>query len=134
MHVLLLANFWAADKSDTTVYLSANSPHRAHISQNPESLAANVFKAIIERLKEQQLWTSRMSFGHFCWLFPSSTHTKEQLQVFNALSEQPMTVPTVDLDKVLDLEVSNHASLPTENAQHHFYLRSWIFTLDEMTD
>jgi hypothetical protein len=103
------------------------------ISQNAESLAASHFKAIIERLKGQHLWTSRMSLGHFRWLFPSSTSTKDQLQVFQALSRDPMTVPTIDLVRFLDLESSDNESGPTKSSQHHFYIRSWIFTLDELT-
>ena len=73
-----------------------------------------------------------MPFGPFHWLFPSSKYTEGQLQVFKTLSDQPMTVPNVNLQSILELKLSNNASSPTKGAHHYFYLRSWVFTLDEL--
>jgi hypothetical protein len=43
-----------------------------------------------------------------------------------------MTDPNVNLQSILELKLSNNASSPTEGADHYFYLRSWVFTLDEL--
>jgi hypothetical protein len=69
----------------------------------------------------------------FQYLLPPRDASTEELQVFQAFCQQPVAVPDVDVKRFLSLQPSNNSSPPTPTEQHHFNVRSWVFTVEELT-
>ncbi|KAN0106164.1 hypothetical protein V8E51_009040 [Hyaloscypha variabilis] len=98
---------------------------------HPLTLANSAFDAIIARLREQHLWTSRIIQGHFHWLLPRSNWTPHELAIFCQLQVCPMIITDADLSKIIKIELSTAASPKTSEGQH-FYFRSWTLTAEEL--
>jgi len=47
-----------------------------------DTLGKEAFKKIVERLRQEHLWTSRIIRGHFQWLLPKEGQSEEQFQIF----------------------------------------------------
>jgi len=98
---------------------------------NYDTLGKDAFKKMVERLRQEHLWTSRIVRDHLRWLLPKEGQSKEQFQIFKQLQLSPMTISNINLAKILDMELSTQACPPTEPG-HHFYLRAWTLTLEEL--
>jgi hypothetical protein len=97
----------------------------------PLVFAKTLFEDIVARLASNHLATSRLLQYHFSWLLPNEDTLPRQIDIFRSLRDYPLLVSVADLDQILELEPSTVYS-PSTPIGHHFYIRSWTLTKEEM--
>ncbi|THY01161.1 hypothetical protein D6D02_08686 [Aureobasidium pullulans] len=96
-----------------------------------ETIATKTFQYWKRTLKQHGLDTSLLWPQDFQWLLPGPGTTQQQLDIFCALRDHPLSRPNSDLMRIVQLEPSTQNSPPTPPG-HHFYIRSWQFTQDQL--
>ncbi|THY03750.1 hypothetical protein D6D03_04154 [Aureobasidium pullulans] len=109
-----------------------DGPRRSVSNKDPVIYAEQLFNVMKANLKSLNLNTSRMIQSNFGFLLPDRFSTRYQLTVFEALRTSPITVTNAELGRILSLEHSTAVSLPTKENFHHFYIRSWTFSYNEL--
>lgn len=106
---------------------------RVSATELPGNLGPKTWDQIMIRLKLQGLVTVRIREDRFLYLLPNVEDEKQTVEIFQTLATQPMLVTPAMLDEVLNLELSDRDSPPSEDG-HHFYVRSWQLLGEEITD
>jgi len=68
---------------------------------------------------------------NFEWLYPNADHTPENLDIFDKITMDAMTVTNAELAQVMEMQLSTLQDPPTELGSH-FYLRSWAMTGEQL--
>jgi len=130
-----------SDIVDTTTALAivkvikrgrTDGPHRTLSRKDPVVYAKELFNQMKANMRAEHLNTFRMIHLNFEYLLPSRSTTPQQLTVFEAIRSSPLTVTNVELSRILNLELSTQVSPPTQTGYHHYYIRSWTFTYQEL--
>ena len=95
------------------------------------NIAHRLFHLIHSTLLENCLDTRNFTLEHFGFLFPHQNHDEPTLTCFERWIEEPMFVSDKDLEKMIDLMPSNHASSLLQ-AEAAIYFRSYTMTCDEL--
>lgn len=99
----------------------------ATMPASAESIARDIFSSILRNLEQHGFSTSHLRLHDFRWLLPSREATQQQMDIFLALRNSPLTVPNGDLACILQLELSTVSS-PFTPLGTRFYLRSFELT------
>jgi hypothetical protein len=93
---------------------------RIDVPASAEAIATELFGSI-------SFNKSRLRLHDFQWLLAKSGSTEQQLSIFLALHDCPMTVSNGDLERILKLELCNKTSSFTAPGTH-FYIHSLELT------
>ncbi|KAK5018907.1 hypothetical protein BJ546DRAFT_1099832 [Cryomyces antarcticus] len=101
-------------------------------SISPITYGIKYWRDILNRLDANHIRTSRMIKENFDWMLPQHNATQRQLSIYQSLLVWPMTVSTMDLETIMQLELSTASSPPTAIGSHYSYIRSWTLTSLEL--
>ena len=96
-----------------------------------ESIARNTFSFILRNLEQHGFNTSCLRLHDFQWLLPRRDATQQQMDIFLALRDSPLTVTNGNLACILQLELSTFTS-PFTRPGTHIYLQSYELTRDQV--